>query len=56
MTLDLVLAAAGRTAPPPTWLIALFPVFFIGMWVLVTTVLGFIAGHSELLSRYPPVA
>jgi hypothetical protein len=55
MTLDLVLAAAGHAEPPPIWLLALIPVFLVGMWVLVTTLLGFMAGHSLLLSRYPPV-
>lgn len=55
MTLEIVLAAATRGEPPPAWLFALFPLFFVGLWVLVTTILGFVAGHSALLSRYPPV-
>ncbi|MGC4122792.1 MAG: hypothetical protein QM765_51115 [Myxococcales bacterium] len=55
MTSWLVLAAATHGEPPPAWLIALFPVFFVAMWCLVGTVLGFISGHSELLARFPPV-
>lgn len=47
------LAAADA---PPTWLFALFPVSFVGMWCLVSTLLGRMAGHGELLARFPPVA
>jgi hypothetical protein len=38
----------------PEWFPAAFPFFFAGMWILVTTVLGWIAGHMALLARYPP--
>jgi hypothetical protein len=30
-----------------------FPVFFVGMWLLVTTVLGFMSGWSSLARRFP---
>ncbi len=52
-----VLTAYTRTAAPTNsipdyWA---FPFFLAGMWILVTTVLGWLAGHMALLARYPPV-
>jgi hypothetical protein len=49
------LATANVGQSPPTWLLALFPLFFIVVWCGVTTLLGVLAGHAALLSRYPPV-
>jgi hypothetical protein len=43
-------------APLPTWMPALFPFAFAGMWVFMTTLLALIAGHFALLQRFPPVA
>lgn len=39
----------------PEWFAAAFPFFFAGLWILITTVLGWIGGHMALLARYPPV-
>ncbi|SRR6266568_1043847 len=54
-----VLTAYVRGAAPaesvPDWFPAAFPVFFAAMWVFVTTLLGWLAGHMKLLARYPPV-
>lgn len=54
-----VLTAYAREAAPavsvPDWFPAAFPFFFAGMWVLVTTLLAWLAGHMKLLARYPPV-
>ncbi|HSN89745.1 MAG TPA: hypothetical protein VLS93_00830, partial [Anaeromyxobacteraceae bacterium] len=33
---------------------ALFPVFFLAMWLTITTILAWISGHMTLLSRFPP--
>lgn len=30
-----------------------FPIFFVSMWLLVTTLLGFMSGWFSLMSRYP---
>ncbi len=38
----------------PDWFSWAFPFFFVGMWILTTTVLAWIAGHMALLARYPP--
>ncbi len=38
----------------PEWIPWAFPFFFVGMWILMSTVLGWIAGHMALLARYPP--
>lgn len=32
-----------------------FPLFFVALWVTVTTLLAFFSGHMELLARFPPV-
>ncbi|HLY58053.1 MAG TPA: hypothetical protein VKS60_20995, partial [Stellaceae bacterium] len=32
---------------------ALFPSFFIGIWLLVTTVAGLVSGWFELMRRFP---
>jgi hypothetical protein len=32
----------------------LVPLFIVGIWVVVTTSLGFASGHVTLLKRYPP--
>ncbi len=45
-------ATAGAQEPFPWW----FPLAFICMWLLVSTVLALIAGHMALLSRFPPVS
>ena len=45
-------ATAGAQEPFPWW----FPLAFIGMWLVVSTVLALIAGHMALLSRVPPVS
>lgn len=34
----------------------LFPVFFVFMWLIVTTLLGFITGWYTLMKRYPDCA
>lgn len=31
-----------------------FPVVFVGMWVLVSTLLWFVCGFATLLARFPP--
>jgi hypothetical protein len=46
---------AAPANSPPEWFAVAFPVFFIGMWILVTTLLGWIGGHMALLARFPPV-
>ena len=45
-------ATAGAQEPFSWW----FPLAFIGMWLVVSTVLALIAGHMALLSRFPPVS
>jgi hypothetical protein len=30
-----------------------FPVYFVGLWLVVTTMLGFLSGWNRLQSRYP---
>jgi hypothetical protein len=45
-------ATAGAQEPFPWW----FPLAFIGMWLVVSTVLALIAGHMALPSRFPPVS
>jgi hypothetical protein len=49
-----MLAALSQTAKPqlPGWLPV---VLFVGMWLLMTVVLGWVSGHVMLLSRFPPV-
>ncbi len=48
-------AAASSNEPLPGWFVPAFPFLFAGMWIGVTTVLGFLAGHMTLLARFPPV-
>ena len=50
-----VLAAAARSHEPPAWFLPAFPLLFVGMWIVASTVLGFLAGHMTLLARFPPV-
>ena len=45
-------ATAGAQEPFPWW----FPLAFIGMWLVVSTVLALIAGHMAVLSRFAPVS
>ena len=33
---------------------SLLPFLFVGMWIVVTTLLGFVSGHVTLLKLYPP--
>src|SRR4051812_2606582 len=33
--------------------LSFFPVFFIGLWLLVTTILGVLSGWFELQGRFP---
>jgi hypothetical protein len=37
----------------PQWFPFAFPFFFVGMWLAVTTVLGFMSGWFDLQQRYP---
>ena len=36
----------------PLWLPFLFPLFFVGMWLFVTTLLAFVSGWRALARRY----
>lgn len=59
LAVPVLTAYAGGAAPTdsvPEWFPAAFPFVFAGMWILITTVLGWIAGHMALLARYPPAA
>jgi hypothetical protein len=46
---------AALASSAPEWFPAVFPFVFAGMWILMTTVLGWVGGHMALLARYPPV-
>jgi hypothetical protein len=49
-----MLAALSQSTQPqvPVW----FPlVMIVGMWLLISVLLGFICGHVMLLGRFPPV-
>lgn len=37
----------------PVWLIALFPVFFIGLWLAICFLLGRMSGWTRLQELYP---
>jgi hypothetical protein len=52
---DTLLAAAEASDPLPSWLLPAFPLLFAVMWLVVTTLLGLLAGHMALLARFPPV-
>jgi hypothetical protein len=41
------------TDQPSPWVFAIFPVFFIGLWLLITVVLGVMSGWYGLMSRFP---
>jgi hypothetical protein len=41
------------TSPPPDWLFAFFPFAFVGMWLTISTLLGFASGWFSLQRRYP---
>lgn len=47
-----MLAALSQPEQFPWWLPVLM---FVGIWLLISIVLGFISGHMLLLSRFPPV-
>lgn len=42
----------GRTSSQGSWLWALFPVLFVGMWLLVSFLLAAIGGWRELAAQY----
>jgi hypothetical protein len=50
-----VAAFAAATAATPAALPLWFPLALAAMWIAVTTILGFLAGHVALLARFPPV-
>jgi hypothetical protein len=50
----LLAAAACPNDPVPAWFAPAFPFFFVGMWIAVSTVLAWRAGHFTLLARFPP--
>lgn len=39
--------------PFPVWIIALFPLFFVGIWLLVVGLLATLGGWGALARRYP---
>lgn len=58
LALSVLAAYTNGAAPansPPEWFAVAFLLFFVGMWILVMTVLGWIGGHMALLGRFPPV-
>jgi hypothetical protein len=38
--------------PPPLWIFALFPVFFVGLWVVIGTLLSRLSGWSTLAGHF----
>lgn len=40
-------------AAPPAWLAAAFPVFFLSLWLIVTSLLGLLSGWFALQRRFP---
>lgn len=42
-----------ETQPLPLWVIPLFPLFFIGMWMFVLTLLASLGGWRALARLYP---
>lgn len=44
--------AGTSAAPPPTWLIALFPGFFVGMWCFVSVLLARMGGWHRLGEKF----
>jgi len=52
LTPELVVGAGHSTQLPP-WAVPLLVV--VGAWVLFTTLLSWMAGHTALLARFPPV-
>lgn len=38
---------------PPLWLFAFFPFLFLGMWLLITTIIAHVSGWFVLQARYP---
>jgi hypothetical protein len=51
----IVTAAANASESPPPWFLPTFPFFFAALWIVVTTLLAFLAGHMTLLASFPPV-
>ena len=39
--------------PAPDWFPYAFPFFFLGMWLTITTVLGYVSGWPSLEQRFP---
>lgn len=52
---DALLDAARASDPLPDWILPVFPLLFVTLWIVVTTLLALMAGHMALLARYPPV-
>jgi len=46
-------AVTGTEAPLPPWLIALFPIFFVLFWLLITSLLGLFSGWFQLQQQFP---
>jgi len=51
LTRQLLVRAVHSIELPP-WAV---PFFVVGLWVLVSTLIAWMAGHIALLSRFPPV-
>jgi len=53
LTRELLVGAFHSTSEFPVWAV---PFLFVGLWVLICTLLSWMAGHMALLARFPPVS